>query len=113
MHRSADTHRAVVIYLLIMVYVTFLKLKETKPGIILVAAFVLFAGGQVVQFLASQPLCRVSLSVGMTVADKQASHIKVNGSFLMSFAMDIAVGLIFFMWLLITEEDWDDHMWYA
>ncbi|EKD04615.1 hypothetical protein A1Q2_01075 [Trichosporon asahii var. asahii CBS 8904] len=92
--------RAVVIYLLIMIYVTFLKLKEAKPAIILIAGSVLFAGGQVVQFLASQPLCR-------------ASHSKVNGSFLMSFAMDLAVGLVFFAWLTITEEDWDDHMWYA
>lgn len=83
-----------------MIYVTFLKLKEAKPAIILIAGSVLFAGGQVVQFLASQPLCR-------------ASHSKVNGSFLMSFAMDLAVGLVFFAWLTITEEDWDDHMWYA
>lgn len=53
---------AVVIYLLIMIYVTFIKLKESKPAIVLILAFALFAGGQVVQFLASQPLCRVSLT---------------------------------------------------
>lgn len=97
-----------------MTYVTLVKLREKKPVVVLLAAFALFAGGQVVHFLASQPLCRVSRGEDRTVKlTLQAADAKVNASFLMILAMDLAVALVFYMWMLITEEDWDDHMWYA
>ena len=64
---------AVVLYLVIMLYVTLAVLKEIRPargspdlrfpltGMVVwyIAAFASFSGGQLIFFLASQPLCMV------------------------------------------------------
>jgi len=42
-----------------MLYVVYYRLQETRPCLWFLLAFLLFAGSQVVLFLASQPLCEV------------------------------------------------------
>jgi hypothetical protein len=51
---------ASVLYLLIMLYVVYFHLQETRPCLWFLLSFLLFAGSQIVLLLASQPLCEVS-----------------------------------------------------
>ncbi|RSH82100.1 hypothetical protein EHS25_006033, partial [Saitozyma podzolica] len=86
---------AAVAFFAIMLYVTFVMLKEVKPALMYILAFVLFLGGGIIFFLASEPLCN-------------ASNQKVNGAFLSTLLSAGALGAIYYAWMAITEEDWGD-----
>jgi hypothetical protein len=58
--RATGDYRASVIYLVIMLYVVYYHLQETRPCLWFILSFLLFAASQAVLFLASQPLCEVS-----------------------------------------------------
>ncbi|ORX41155.1 chitin synthase III catalytic subunit-domain-containing protein [Kockovaella imperatae] len=78
---------AAVANLGIMLFIVSYKLREVKPAIFYVVAFAMFVGGQVIFFLASQPLC-------------DASNQKVNGAFLTTFLNIGAIGMIYLAWLM-------------
>lgn len=67
--------------------------------VLLGGATIVFAGGQVVMFLANQPLCTVAKG-------------KVNAAFITSITNNAAVLILVFMWNLITEGDWFDEAFY-
>ncbi|WRT70536.1 uncharacterized protein IL334_007534 [Kwoniella shivajii] len=89
---------AVVGYTMIMLYVTLGMLRETKPALLYLAAFVLFAIAQVIFFLVSQPLCN-------------ASNGKVNSAFLTTLLEAGAVGMLYLAWISITEDDWGEEVY--
>jgi len=71
-------------------------------------AALLFAGSQIVFFLASEPLCNVSLSPLFTSspfylspgegADEQASKGKINSSFLATLLQTASMVVIYYAW---------------
>nr|XP_019000641.1 uncharacterized protein I203_06686 [Kwoniella mangroviensis CBS 8507]OCF64102.1 hypothetical protein I203_06686 [Kwoniella mangroviensis CBS 8507] len=91
---------AVVIYTILMLYITLNTLRETKPALLYLGACILFAVGQVIFFLVSQPLC-------------DASNGKVNSSFLSTLLEAGSVGLIYLAWKSITEDDWGEDVYGA
>nr|XP_018259939.1 uncharacterized protein I303_08011 [Kwoniella dejecticola CBS 10117]OBR82097.1 hypothetical protein I303_08011 [Kwoniella dejecticola CBS 10117] len=91
---------AVIHYTILMVYITLGVLRETKPALMYLGAFVLFALGQVIFFLVSQPLC-------------DASNGKVNSAFLATLLNSGAVGLLYLAWQSITEDDWGEEAYNA
>ncbi|OCF43325.1 hypothetical protein I317_02894 [Kwoniella heveanensis CBS 569] len=89
---------AAFLYTIIMLYITLVVLKETKPALLYFGAFALFAGAQVVFFLASQPLC-------------DTSNGKVNSAFLATLLESASVGVLFLAWKSITEDDWGEEVY--
>jgi len=68
-------------------------LGERRPLIYLVAAAILFAIGQVFQFVISVHICN-------------GSSGKINGGLFESLSTLLAVGMIWVFWSSITEDDW-------
>ncbi|WVQ70595.1 hypothetical protein IAR50_000114 [Cryptococcus sp. DSM 104548] len=84
---------AVVLYLVIMLYIVVGVLDEIKPAFLYTIAFLLFVSGQIIFFLASQPLCN-------------ASGGKVNSAFLATLLQTLSIGSLYLAWVSITEDDW-------
>ncbi|ODN82805.1 hypothetical protein L202_01077 [Cryptococcus amylolentus CBS 6039] len=84
---------AVVLYLVIMLYIVVIVLDEVKPAFLYTLSFLLFAGAQIIFFLASQPLCN-------------ASNGKINSAFLASLLQTLSIGSLYLAWVSITEDDW-------
>ncbi|WWC72431.1 uncharacterized protein I206_106393 [Kwoniella pini CBS 10737] len=91
---------AAVIYTILMIYITLGALRETKPAMLYLCAFILFGIGQVLFFLVSQPLC-------------DASNGKVNSAFLATLLDSSAVVLVYLAWKSITEDDWGEEAYGA
>ncbi|WVR08452.1 hypothetical protein IAU60_005507 [Kwoniella sp. DSM 27419] len=89
---------AVLSYTLIMLYVSLIVLQENTPALMYSGAFVLFAVGQVVFFLSSEPLCK-------------ASSGRVNSSFITALLETAAVWLIYLAWKSITEDVWGEDLY--
>ncbi|ORY35850.1 chitin synthase III catalytic subunit-domain-containing protein [Naematelia encephala] len=87
---------AAVAYLVIMLIIVLRVLNEFKPALLYSLSFALFAGAQIVFFLASQPLCK-------------ASNGKINSSFISTILDTAAVGVLYLAWKSITEDDWGDE----
>ena len=68
-------------------------LGERKPMIYLAAAMLLFAIGQIFNFVVSPHICK-------------PTHGAINGSFFESFFTLLAVLAIWVFWSSITEDDW-------
>ncbi|KLJ13201.1 hypothetical protein EMPG_11854 [Blastomyces silverae] len=68
-------------------------LGELRPLLYLGAAGLLFAIGQIFQFVISTHLC-------------SASKGKINGSLFATLFTELAVGAIWIFWSSITEDDW-------
>ncbi|QSS59187.1 chitin synthase [Histoplasma capsulatum] len=68
-------------------------LGELRPLLYLSAAGLLFAIGQIFQFVISTHLC-------------QASNGKINGSLFATLFTELSVGAIWIFWSSITEDDW-------
>lgn len=96
---------AVVFYIIAMVWVIFdldelnpasefkhrgLRTKLTLVSVCLGAATAIFAAGQVVFFLANEPLCK-------------AASGKVNATFITAITNNAAIVIIFFMWNVSGE----------
>ncbi|EIW69847.1 hypothetical protein M231_00980 [Tremella mesenterica] len=90
---------AAVGYLIIMLVIVLKVLNEVKPALFYILAFMFFAGGQVIFFLASQPLCN-------------SSNGKINGAFLSTLLNTASIGSIYYAWMTITEDDWGDELGY-
>ncbi|KAJ9098831.1 hypothetical protein QFC20_005885 [Naganishia adeliensis] len=89
--------RAVLVYFLVMGYVVYFHLRERKPLKWFTMAFLLFAGAQAVQFLASHPLCVVS-------------NARLTAGFLNTLLETASLWLLFVAWKSITEDDWYDDL---
>ncbi|PGH13779.1 hypothetical protein AJ79_03479 [Helicocarpus griseus UAMH5409] len=68
-------------------------LGELRPLLYLSAAAVLFAIGQIFQFVISTHLC-------------EASDGKINGALFATLFTELAVGAVWVFWSSITEDDW-------
>ncbi|WWC92120.1 uncharacterized protein L201_007074 [Kwoniella dendrophila CBS 6074] len=90
---------AVVLHTVLMLYITLGTLKETKPAVLYFGAFTLFAIGQIIFFLVSQPLCDSSNGV--------------NSAFLSTLLETASVVLIYLAWMNITEDDWGEEAYGA
>ncbi|KAI0360287.1 hypothetical protein OH77DRAFT_1393422 [Trametes cingulata] len=90
---------AAIIYFLIMTYVVLGMLNEVRPMWYFVLAAVLFVLSQLDFFLLSKVICR------------GAAH-KVDGSFVATVLETASVTVLYFAWRSITEESWEDDMYY-
>ncbi|KAK2795455.1 hypothetical protein FQN52_005222 [Onygenales sp. PD_12] len=68
-------------------------LGEMRPLLYLGASALLFAVGQVFQFVVSTHLC-------------QAANGKINGAFFETLFTLLSVGMVWIFWSSITEDDW-------
>ncbi|OSD02524.1 hypothetical protein PYCCODRAFT_1467586 [Trametes coccinea BRFM310] len=90
---------AAVLYLLIMAYVVLGMLNEVRPMWYFLLAAVLFVLSQLDFFLLNKVICN------------NASH-KIDGTFVATVLETAAVTVLYFAWRSITEESWDDDMYY-
>jgi len=90
---------AVVVYLFVMIFVILRILRERRPVGLFIAAFILFAIGQVFYYEVSKYICK-------------ASHSKVDGSFIATLFETASVFMLFAGWKSITEESWEEDRWY-
>lgn len=90
---------AALIYFGIMLYIVLGILNEIRPVWYYVIAAILFVLSQLDYFLLSKIICRGSSS-------------KVDGSFIATILETACVVALYFAWRGITEEDWDNELYY-
>ncbi|KAF9809132.1 hypothetical protein IEO21_07533 [Rhodonia placenta] len=90
---------AAIIYFLIMLYVVLGMLNEVRPVWYFVLAMVLFVLSQLDYFLLNKVICK-------------GTSAKVDGSFVATILETAAVGVLYLAWRSITEESWDDDIYY-
>ncbi|PIL26885.1 hypothetical protein GSI_11065 [Ganoderma sinense ZZ0214-1] len=89
---------AAIIYLLLMTYVVLGMLNEVRPMWYYVLAAVLFVLSQLDFFLLSKVICKAS--------------DKIDGSFIATLLETAAVAILYFAWRSITEESWEEDIYY-
>ncbi|KAH9930409.1 chitin synthase III catalytic subunit [Epithele typhae] len=90
---------AVILYLVIMTYVVLGMLNEVRPMWYYVLAAVLFVLSQLDFFLLGKVICN-------------GTNNKVDGSFVATILETAAVGVLYAAWRSITEESWEDEVYY-
>ncbi|KAI0324733.1 hypothetical protein GY45DRAFT_1262273 [Cubamyces sp. BRFM 1775] len=90
---------AAVLYFLIMTYVVLGMLNEVRPMWYFVLAAVLFVLSQLDFFLLSKVICNVRIH-------------PIDGTFVATILETAAVTVLYFAWRSITEESWEDDMYY-
>ncbi|KZT64757.1 hypothetical protein DAEQUDRAFT_732198 [Daedalea quercina L-15889] len=90
---------AAIIYFLIMLYVVLGMLNEVRPVWYFVLAMVIFVLSQLDFFLLNKVICK-------------GTSAKVDGSFVATILETAAVGVLYLAWRSITEETWDDDVYY-
>ncbi|KAH9830140.1 chitin synthase III catalytic subunit [Rhodofomes roseus] len=90
---------ATIIYFLTMIYVVLAMLNEVRPVWYFVLAMVIFVLSQLDYFLLSKVICK-------------GTSAKVDGSFVATILETAAVGVLYLAWRSITEETWDDDVYY-
>ncbi|KAI0824978.1 chitin synthase III catalytic subunit [Trametes gibbosa] len=90
---------AAILYFCVMTYVVLGLLNEVRPLWYYVLAAVLFVLSQLDFFLLSKVICR------------GAAH-KVDGTFVATVLETAAVTVLYFAWRSITEDSWEDDMYY-
>ncbi|KII91413.1 hypothetical protein PLICRDRAFT_105350 [Plicaturopsis crispa FD-325 SS-3] len=90
---------AALIYLGIMTYIVLAVLNEVRPMWYYILSAILFILSQLAYFLLSKVICK-------------GSNSKVDGSFIATLLESAAVGTLYLAWRSITEESWDDDMYY-
>ncbi|KAF8056510.1 chitin synthase III catalytic subunit [Lyophyllum atratum] len=89
----------VVLYLALMAHIVLRVLHEHRPMVFYTLAALLFVLSQLAWFLLGRVLCT-------------ASNQRVDGSFLATVLETAAVSVLFLAWRSITEESWDDEVYY-
>ncbi|KAG6916795.1 hypothetical protein DXG01_005318 [Tephrocybe rancida] len=89
----------VVLYLALMTYIVLSVLHEKRPMIYYALSALLFVLSQLAWFLLGRVLCT-------------ASNARVDGSFLATVLETASIGVLFLAWRSITEESWDDEVYY-
>ncbi|KAG2066833.1 hypothetical protein BDR04DRAFT_1167369 [Suillus decipiens] len=90
---------AALFYFGIMLYIVLGILNEIRPVWYYVIAAILFVLSQLDYFLLSKVICR-------------GSSMKVDGSFIATILETACVVTLYFAWRGITEEDWDNELYY-
>ncbi|CDO76680.1 hypothetical protein BN946_scf184305.g12 [Trametes cinnabarina] len=90
---------AALLYLLVMAYVVLGILNEIRPMWYFLLAAILFVLSQLDYFLLNKVICN------------HASH-KIDGSFVATVLETAAVTVLYFAWRSITEDSWEDDMYY-
>lgn len=90
---------AALIYFGIMLYIVLGILNEVRPVWYYVIAAILFVLSQLDYFLLNKIICR-------------GSSMKVDGSFIATILETACVVALYFAWRGITEEDWDNDLYY-
>ncbi|KAG2039325.1 chitin synthase III catalytic subunit [Suillus americanus] len=90
---------AALVYFGIMLYIVLGILNEIRPVWYYVIAAILFVLSQLDYFLLSKIICR-------------GSSMKVDGSFIATILETACVVTLYFAWRGITEEDWDNDLYY-
>ncbi|KAG2139219.1 chitin synthase III catalytic subunit [Suillus clintonianus] len=90
---------AALIYFGIMLYIVLGILNEIRPVWYYVIAAILFVLSQLDYFLLNKIICR-------------GSSMKVDGSFIATILETACVVALYFAWRGITEEDWDNDLYY-
>jgi hypothetical protein len=90
---------AALTYFGLMLYIVLGILNEIRPVWYYVIAAVFFVLSQLDYFLLSKIICR-------------GSSMKVDGSFIATILETACVVTLYFAWRGITEEDWDNDMYY-
>ncbi|KAG2152535.1 chitin synthase III catalytic subunit [Suillus bovinus] len=90
---------AALIYFGLMLYIVLGILNEVRPVWYYVIAAILFVLSQLDYFLLSKIICR-------------GSSMKVDGSFIATILETACVVTLYFAWRGITEEDWDNDIYY-
>jgi len=90
---------AAIVYLALMIYIVLGVLNEVRPMWYYILAAVLFVLSQLDYFLLSKVICN-------------GSNQKVDGSFIATLLETAAIGVLYLGWRSITEESWDDEIYY-
>ncbi|KAH7912748.1 chitin synthase III catalytic subunit [Hygrophoropsis aurantiaca] len=91
---------AALLYFGIMLYIVLGVLNEVRPVWYYLLSGILFILSQLAYFLLSKVICR-------------GSSMKLDGSFVATILETAAVGVLYLAWRGITEEDWDNDMYYS
>ncbi|KAF5380016.1 hypothetical protein D9615_006296 [Tricholomella constricta] len=89
----------VVLYLALMSHIVLRVLNERRPMFFYALSALLFVLSQLAWFLLGRVICT-------------ASNRRVDGAFLGTVLETAAVGVLFLAWRSITEESWDDEVYY-
>ncbi|KAI8971337.1 chitin synthase III catalytic subunit [Trametes punicea] len=90
---------AAILYFIIMAYVVLGMLNEVRPMWYFVLAAVLFILSQLDFFLLNKVIC-------------EHTSQKIDGTFVATVLETAAVTVLYFAWRSITEESWEDDMYY-
>ncbi|GBE89332.1 hypothetical protein SCP_1503400 [Sparassis crispa] len=90
---------AALIYFCVMLYVVLGILNEARPVWYYVVAAVIFVLSQLDYFLLNKVICK-------------GTSAKIDGSFVATILETAAVGVIYLGWRSITEESWDEDIYY-
>ncbi|KAF9788611.1 chitin synthase III catalytic subunit [Thelephora terrestris] len=90
---------AAVLYLLIMTWIVLVVLREIRPMWFYILAATLFVLSQLDYFLLNKVICK-------------GANAKVDGSFIATIFETAAVAVLYLAWRSITEESWDDNVYF-
>ncbi|KAF9456381.1 chitin synthase III catalytic subunit [Collybia nuda] len=90
---------ATILYFGLMSWIVLKVLKETRPMYYYILSAFLFVLAQLAWFLLGKVVCK-------------ASNSRVDGSFIATVLETAAVGVLYLAWRSITEESWDDEIYY-
>jgi len=90
---------AAVLFFILMAYIVLFILKEIRPMWFYLLAAILFVLSQLDYFLLNKVICN-------------GSDAKVDGSFVATVLETASVSVLYLAWRSITEESWDDDLYY-
>jgi len=91
---------AALLYFSLMLYIVLGILNEVRPMWYYVLSAILFVLSQLDYFLLNKVIC-----------NGVSSH-RIDGSFVATILETAAVGVLYLAWRSITEEDWDENIYY-
>jgi len=91
---------AALLYILLMAWVVVGILREVRPLWFYILAAVLFVLSQLDYFLLSKVICN-------------GTNSKIDGSFIATLLETLAVIVLFMGWRSITEDTWEDDVYYT
>jgi len=90
---------AALLFFLFMAYIVLAMLREVRPMWFYIIAAVLFVLSQLDYFLLNKVICK-------------GANAKIDGSFVATILETAAVAVLYLAWRSITEESWDDDVYY-
>jgi len=87
---------ALTIYAGLTILVSVRILGELKPVVVLLCSMMTIAMGTIFRWILTQPICH-------------SSSATVDGSFMGSLLELVSVGLLVYIWVCLTEAEWDEY----